>query len=80
MFSGFFDTRMGPKTSPESYVHISKELKRLPGEILFISDQVKELGAAKQAGMQVLICIRPYNSLPPENGYSSVESFDEIVS
>ena len=63
---GFFDTAVGAKTSAESYATICRELKRTPGEVLFISDVTKELAAARAAGLQVRLSIRPGNPPQPD--------------
>jgi len=47
---------------------------------MFISDVVTELEAAHEAGMQVLLSIRPGNA--PQNGaerYRAIHSFDELL-
>lgn len=80
LIRGFFDTRMGPKHSADSYRRIMKEMKARAGQVLFISDRVKELDAANKAGLRSVLCIRPFNSPQPQNSYLTVESFEEIVS
>jgi enolase-phosphatase E1 len=47
-----------------------------PREILFISDVVAELEAAKEAGMETLLSIRPGNS--PQEWPQAIRSFDEV--
>jgi enolase-phosphatase E1 len=54
LLCGFFDTRVGPKTSADSYRRIAGALGRQPDEILFISDSPAELDAARAAGLQVV--------------------------
>lgn len=51
-FQGFFDTTMGPKREAQSYRRIADHIGAPPDEILFLSDVVAELDAARQAGMQ----------------------------
>jgi methionine salvage enolase-phosphatase E1 len=46
-------------------------LGRQPREVVFISDVTKELGAARSAGLQVLLSIRPGN--PPQPGAGDYE-------
>jgi enolase-phosphatase E1 len=78
--SAFFDTAVGPKTSPDSYRRIADALKRRPSEILFVSDIAAELDAARTAGYQVTLSIRPGNpSQQVIAGVSVVHSFDEIA-
>lgn len=52
LFNGYFDTRIGAKQEAQSYRNILDELQ-LPGnEVLFLSDIVAELDAARAAGMR----------------------------
>ena len=77
--NGFFDTGVGAKTSIESYGHIAHALERQPGEVLFVSDVGAELAAARAAGLQTLLSLRPGNA--PQPGACSFEatrSFDEV--
>jgi len=58
LFSGFFDTRIGNKRETASYRKILQEI-HLPGnEVLFLSDIIEELDAAKQAGMKTVLLAR----------------------
>jgi enolase-phosphatase E1 len=56
--STYFDTRVGAKTQPESYKKIADAVACRPDQFLFISDSVKEVEAARAAGMQALLCVR----------------------
>ena len=79
LLTGFFDTAVGPKTSTDSYANIARALSRQPAEIIFISDVVTELSAARAAGLQVLLSLRPGN--PAQTGaesFEAIRSFDEI--
>ena len=62
---GFFDTAVGPKTSPDSYRRIADALRCTAGHILFISDTAQELEAARDAGWAVIMCVRPDHRPPP---------------
>jgi len=55
----YFDTTTGPKSDAASYRRIATALDCLPGEVLFLSDAVTELDAARDAGMQTARCVRP---------------------
>jgi 2,3-diketo-5-methylthio-1-phosphopentane phosphatase len=78
--SRFFDTAVGPKIATESYRRIAADLERTPDRILFVSDVTAELGAARSAGYQVLLCVRPGNRPQPDHSYAEISTFDEIVS
>jgi enolase-phosphatase E1 len=77
--SAFFDTSVGPKRSIDSYRRIADELQRPPERILFVSDVPEELNAALDAGMQIVLAVRPGNR--PVDGPDSLEevsSFGEL--
>jgi enolase-phosphatase E1 len=76
---GYFDTTTGPKTSPSSYTVIAEAFAKPPGEILFVSDVVSELDAARVAGLRTLLCQRPGNRPQPESSHQTIISFDQIV-
>jgi 2,3-diketo-5-methylthio-1-phosphopentane phosphatase len=75
----YFDTGVGAKTSPESYERMVKALHHAPSTLLFISDVAAELEAARAAGWQVLLCVRPGNK-PVTDGaeWETVSDFGEI--
>ena len=58
LFSGYFDTRIGAKLQPDSYRRIAEQVGVPAAEILFLSDLVEELDAAREAGMQTLCLAR----------------------
>lgn len=81
LIAAFFDTRVGPKTSEDSYAHIAAALRLAPAEVLFVSDVAAELQAARAAGFQVVLSVRPGNAPQPAvEGARTVHSFDEIES
>ncbi|KAG6494051.1 hypothetical protein ZIOFF_049069 [Zingiber officinale] len=78
--SGFFDTTVGNKRESHSYSEISLSVGvDKPSQILFVTDVHQEAVAAKAAGLNVLISIRPGNAVLPENhGFKTIRSFAEI--
>ncbi|MEZ5457193.1 MAG: acireductone synthase [Lysobacteraceae bacterium] len=58
LFSGHFDTEIGGKRETGSYQRIASQIGIPPGEILFLSDIVEELDAARDAGLQTLLIDR----------------------
>ena len=79
--SAYFDTAVGPKRSPESYRRIAKELGQPPERMLFVSDVPEELNAALDAGMQILLAVRPGNrEIEGPDSIDEITSFDEITS
>jgi enolase-phosphatase E1 len=75
LFSGYFDTGSGHKRETDSYVRIAASIGLPAGEILFLSDVVEELDAARQAGMYTCGLVREGGTLA---GHEVVESFDAI--
>lgn len=77
---GFFDTTVGNKKETSSYVGITESLGvDNPSDILFVTDVYQEAVAAKAAGLEVIISVRPGNGPLPENhGFRTVNSFAEI--
>ena len=51
MFSGCFDTTIGPKGDPQSYVKIAAKIGLNPRSVGFLSDAPAEVLAANRAGM-----------------------------
>ena len=77
LFSGYFDTTIGNKREAGSYRKIAEAIGTKPDEILFLSDIIEELDAARAAGMQVIGLVR--ESVPDlRSAYRQVRNFDEI--
>ncbi|CAL9243455.1 unnamed protein product [Arabidopsis halleri] len=78
--SGFFDTTIGNKKESKSYKEITETLGvDNPSDILFVTDVYQEATAAKAAGLEAIISIRPGNAPLPENhGFKTVTSFSQI--
>lgn len=73
MFSGYFDTAIGPKLEAGSYRKIINEIGMSANEILFLSDNPREISAAAEAGMETILVDR--DGKAPD----SVKNFDEIT-
>lgn len=83
LFSGFFDTEVGGKREAASYRVIAAKLARQPGDILFLSDVVAELDAARDAGLRTVLLDRREDYPQPRtgdaaNGHARAESFADI--
>ena len=74
----YFDTAVGKKQDAASYTRIASETDERPAEILFLSDVVAELDAARAAGMRTTMTERPGNAPQPPHDHPVVRSFDEI--
>jgi enolase-phosphatase E1 len=77
--AAFFDTSVGAKTSRDSYRRIAETLGMPAAEILFVSDVGDELEAARSAGCQVLLAVRPGNRVARFDAATTIHSFDQIV-
>jgi enolase-phosphatase E1 len=75
----YFDTHTGSKQEPGSYTRIAEEVGELPPDILFVSDVVSELNAARTAGLGTIMSMRPGNAPQPPHDHRIVQSFDEIT-
>ncbi len=76
--NGYFDTTTGPKTDPGSYLKIAETFGAPPSSITFISDVSRELDAARTAGMQTLLCVRPGNHPQPANDHTIISDFQNL--
>jgi len=77
--SGFFDTQVGAKSESESYRKIAASIKQAPAKVLFISDAMKEVEAARAAGMQALLCQREADSDTSAIKQPVIRTFDEVL-
>lgn len=75
LFSGYFDTTSGPKREEASYRRISQAMACPAAQVLFLSDIVQELDAAKAAGMATCGLVRDGGELL---GHLNVTSFADI--
>lgn len=76
LFSGYFDTTIGGKLELASYQKIEKEIGTPANEILFLSDNIKELDAAKAAGFKTVWLNRYQSKEKPP--HMEAISFEEI--
>ena len=84
LFSAWFDTEIGGKRDTDSYARISRRLDVPAAQILFLSDVVEELDAARAAGVATTLVDRRQDYPQPRTGdaaggHPRVESFDGIV-
>lgn len=79
LFTGHYDTTIGSKKEAASYRKIADAYHLPAGKILFLSDIVAELDAAKTAGMQTGILCRPENPPLPDNvAHPRLHTLDEV--
>lgn len=75
LFSGFFDTTTGPKVEAPSYTKIARAIGLPPGEVLFLSDSVAELNAARTAGLRTACLDRGEAVIPAGHGHPTFHDF-----
>lgn len=75
----YFDTAVGKKAEAESYRRIAESVGLPASEMMFVSDIVSELAAAREAGMKPVLSIRPGNQ-PQEfaEQYESIHTLDQL--
>lgn len=83
LFSDYFDTEMGGKRSASSYSAIAEHIKIPAENILFLSDIVEELDAAREAGWQTILIDRLEDYVEPRvdalaNKHTRVTEFTAI--
>jgi len=83
LIAGYFDiVNAGPKTDPSSYEKIAATHSDCPvNEWLFLSDNVQEVEAAKQAGMRSYVVERPGNARLSEvvrSQHRVIKAFNEL--
>jgi enolase-phosphatase E1 len=76
----FFDTTTGPKSDPASYRRIAAAIGVAAEAVLFISDVTRELDAARSAGLQTRLSLRPGNVPQTTSGdHIAIGSFSDLV-
>jgi enolase-phosphatase E1 len=68
LIANYFDTRTGPKSESASYAAIAKDLGVDSAEVIFLSDVVHELDAARAAGCSTRLVVREGNA-PVEDAH-----------
>ena len=79
LFSGYFDTEIGPKRSADSYRRIADEIGQPTDRILFLSDITEELDAARTAGMKTTLLARPPSTCPANGVHPCVSDFTALA-
>jgi len=78
LFSGYFDTETGPKRERISYERIAHAIGVAPDQVLFLSDVVEELDAARAAGMRTTLLARAPATCPTHGTHPCVTHFSAI--
>lgn len=78
LFSGFYDTRVGPKRERASYAAIRAEVGLPSGLILFLSDVEAELDAAAAAGFRTCQLVREADGTVPSTRHPVAPDLHEV--
>lgn len=79
LFSGYFDTEIGGKREAASYARIATQIGLEPEQILFLSDIIEELDAARASGLRTTWLCRPPLACPADPPHACVADFDAIT-
>lgn len=79
LFAGYFDTETGPKRETMSYHRIAEAVGEQPQHIMFLSDIVEELDAAKEAGLHTGWLVRPPLVPPTRPRHEVYRDFNAIT-
>lgn len=87
LFAGYFDTRTGPKKEAASYRAIVEAIRGSaveraefePADVLFLSDVVSELDAARAAGLATTRLVRPEDGTGPGSSHREVATFAAVI-
>ena len=78
-FTGHYDTRVGSKRESVSYQRICEDWQAAPPSVVFLSDVVAELDAARAAGLSTVLVRRPGNTdPPPDHGHPEISTFHDL--
>jgi enolase-phosphatase E1 len=84
LFSGWFDTAIGGKREVASYRNLVSTLARPATDVVFLSDVVEELDAAREAGLDTVLVDRREDYPVPRlgeatHGHRRVDTFADIL-
>lgn len=84
LFAGWFDAMIGARDEPASYRLIAARTGREPGDVVFLSGNVAELDAARDAGLATVRLDRHADqsasrTVAAAHGHVRVESFGQIL-
>lgn len=78
--AGHFDASIGSKKEAASYGAIAEQLGERPEDVVFVTDDHREMEAATAAGMRVVASIRPENPpLPDGHGFPEIRTLGELA-
>jgi enolase-phosphatase E1 len=79
LVAGFFDTRIGAKRDPDTYMRLAIGMTLPTLAVAFLSDVEAELDAATTAGMLTCHILRPGDGTTPSDRHPVAASFAEAA-
>ncbi len=76
-FRAHYDTTSGSKKEASSYLAIAHDIGVSPEQIVFFTDVLAEIQAAREAGLQVVACVRS-NNVPLPSQYIAGQKVDGV--
>lgn len=80
LIDGHFDSKIGQKTTIETYHRIAQAIQQPPQSIAFFTDDTKEARSAKNCGFKTILVMRERKTFSPIEAaqFDIVNSFDKI--
>jgi enolase-phosphatase E1 len=78
LIDAYFDLDVGGKKEADSYRQIAGRLGQKPEAVMFLSDVVNELAAAREAGMHAVLTVRAKDEQPTSVEFPVVRTFGEV--
>lgn len=80
LIDGHFDSKIGNKTTNETYHIIAQAIQQPPQNIAFFTDDTMEARSAKNAGLKVILLKREFKKFSPieASQFDIVSSFDKV--
>ncbi|MGO9335913.1 MAG: acireductone synthase [Terracidiphilus sp.] len=80
LIAAYFDTRTGAKADSASYAAIAAEMGVRLWDVVFFSDVVRELDAAREAGCETRLVVREGNApVDDAHGHAAIDTFDGMI-
>ena len=79
LLEGYFDTTTGPKKQAQSYNSICAAVRLDPAQVCFLTDNLEEARAAKEAGLSAIVSLRPGNPELPSHPFPTLTSFADLT-
>lgn len=80
LIDGHFDSKIGTKTSNDTYLRIAQAIQQQPQNIAFFTDDSKEARSAKNVGYKVMLVKRERKAFSPieSSQFDVINSFDKV--